>query len=316
MIALVGAAVSVLLVIALESTVAHAAPRATTVDSTGEQLAKAELTPGKAAILGIVEGVTEYLPISSTGHLLITERLLNVGKDPLTKDAADTYTVAIQAGSILAVLLLYRRRLWSMVEGAVGRDPIGRKTLLATIVAVIPAAVIGLVFEKKIKEHLLEPVPVIIAWIVGGIAILVFARRWDEHHEGNSIETISIVQAAIIGGAQVLSLWPGTSRSLVTIVAALAVGLSLSAAVEFSFILGFVTLGAATAYELAKNGRDLFHTYDPVSIVIGLVAAFIAAAFAIRWMVSYLQRHSFAIFGYYRIAVALVAAGLLAAGKI
>jgi undecaprenyl-diphosphatase len=285
-------------------------------DPVSEAEAKAELTPAKAVVLGVVEGVTEFLPISSTGHLLISERLMNVGKSDLTKDAADTYTVAIQSGAILAVLLLYWRRLWSMVEGAIGRDPVGRRTLSATVVAFIPAAVIGVLFENAIKDHLLQPLPVIIAWIVGGIAILLFARRWDEHHEGNSFDTITLLQAAIIGGAQVLSLWPGTSRSLVTILAALAVGLSLPAAVEFSFILGFVTLGAATAYELLKDGHALFQTYSASSIIIGLVAAFISAAIAIRWMVTYLQRHSFAIFGWWRIGVAILSAILLAAGKL
>lgn len=291
-------------------------PRKTEVSPEAKAAAKNELTAPKAVVLGVVEGVTEFLPISSTGHLLVAERLMDVGKTPLTKDPSDTYTIAIQAGAILAVLVLYWRRLWSMVEGLIGRSESGRRILLAVVVAAIPVAVVGLVFEKKIKEKLLEPGPVIIAWIIGGLLLLYYARRWDEGHEGNALESITMRQAAIVGAAQVLSLWPGTSRALVTIVAGLAVGLSLAAAVEFSFVLGFVTLGAATAYELAKDGPSMFEVYGFLNPLIGMVVAFAAAAIAIRWMVGYLQRHSLAIFGYYRIGVAVLAGALLVAGVI
>jgi undecaprenyl-diphosphatase len=252
----------------------------------------------------VVEGVTEFLPISSTGHLLITERLLDVGTTEATKDAADTYTIAIQAGAILAVLVLYRRRLWSMVEGLVGRSEEGRQVLVAVVVAFLPAALVGVVLEKKIKSVLLAPVPIIVAWAVGGALLLVFAHRWDRSHEGDPLGGITLRQAAIIGVVQCLALWPGTSRSLVTIVAALAVGLALPAAVEFSFLLGFVTLGAATAYDLVRNGDELFNTYGFGPPAVGLVVAFISAAAAITWMVGYLQRHSLAVFGWYRLAVA------------
>ncbi|MBI2703903.1 MAG: undecaprenyl-diphosphate phosphatase [Actinobacteria bacterium] len=316
LIAVLGGFAAALMVIGLGWARATPLVAKTDVDPAARATAQDELTAPKAVVLGAVEGVTEFLPVSSTGHLLVAERLLDVGKDPSTKDVADAYTVAIQAGAILAVLLLYWRRLWSMVAGLVGKSDSGRRVLVGVVVAAIPIAIVGLAFEKKIKERLLEPGPVIIAWLVGGALLLVYARRWDEHHEGTELDAITIKQAALIGLAQVLSLWPGTSRSLVTIVAGLAVGLSLAAAVEFSFVLGFVTLGAATAYELVKNGPAMIDTYGRVNPLIGLVVAFLAAAIAIRWMVSYLQRHSIAVFGYYRIGVAVLAGVLLLAGRI
>jgi undecaprenyl-diphosphatase len=271
-----------------------------------------ELTAGKAAVLGVVEGVTEFLPVSSTGHLLVTQRLMDIGTTPETKKAADAYAIAIQSGAILAVVLLYWRRLRSMAEGLIGRDTEGRHTLIGLVVAVIPAAVFGLAFEKPIKDHLLEVGPVVAAWIVGGLVILLVAPRLMGSRHGARLESITIRQALIIGVAQCLALWPGTSRSLVTILAALAVGLSLSAAVEFSFLLGLVTLGAATLYEVAKDGSTMLDAYGWVDPLIGFVMAFIAAAIAIKWMVGYLQTHSLAIFGWYRLVVAGITLVLLA----
>lgn len=275
-----------------------------------------EMTPGKAAVLGVVEGVTEFLPISSTGHLLVTQRLMDIGTTDATKDAANAYAIAIQSGAILAVLILYWRRIQSMLEGIVGRDPEGRRTFIGLVLAVVPAAVVGLAFEGPIKDHLLEVGPVIGAWIVGGLVILVVAPRLRGSTGGVPLEQISVRQALIIGVAQCLALWPGTSRSLVTILAALAVGLSLSAAVEFSFLLGLVTLGAATVFEVAKDGSTMVDAYGWVDPFIGFAFAFVSAAIAIKWMVGYLQRHSLAIFGWYRLAVAGLALVLLATGAL
>ena len=230
----------------------------TTTDTTA---AGNELTAGKAVVLGLVEGVTEFLPVSSTGHLLVTQRLMDIGTTSETKDAADAYAIAIQSGAILAVLLLYWRRLRSMAEGAIGRDADGRRTLIGLVVAVIPAAIIGVALDGPIKDHLLEVGPVIAAWIIGGLVILLLAPRLMGSRHGVALEQITIRQALIIGIVQCLALWPGTSRSLVTILAALAVGLSLSAAVEFSFLLGLVTLGAATLYEVAKDGSTMIDAY-------------------------------------------------------
>jgi undecaprenyl-diphosphatase len=267
-----------------------------------------EMTPAKAAVLGVVEGVTEFLPISSTGHLLVTQRLMDIGTTDDTKDAANAYAIAIQSGAILAVLILYWRRIWSMIEGIIGRDPDGRRTFIGLVLAVAPAALVGLAFEGPIKDNLLEVGPVIAAWIVGGLVILVLAPRLRGSTGGAPLEQITMQQALIIGVVQCLALWPGTSRSLVTILAALAVGLSLSAAVEFSFLLGLVTLGAATVFEVAKDGSTMVDAYGWVDPFIGFAFAFVSAALAIKWMVGYLQRHSLAIAG---IALVLVATGAL-----
>lgn len=278
--------------------------------------AGAEMTAGKAAVLGLVEGVTEYLPISSTGHLLVTQRLLGIGEAEDTKPAADAYAIAIQAGAILAVVLLYSGRLTSMLRGIFGRDHDGRRVFTGLVLAFLPAVVIALLFERPIKDNLLGAGPVIIAWAVGGLVILLVAPRWERHTGGTPLEAITARQALIVGVVQCLALWPGTSRSLVTILAALAVGLSLAAAVEFSFLLGLVTLGAATAYEALKDGSLMLDSYGWFDPLVGLVVAFVSAAVAIRWMVGYLQRHSLAIFGWYRLVVAAIAAALLWTGAV
>ncbi len=284
--------------------------------STDASAAGSELTPGKAIILGVVEGVTEFLPISSTGHLLVSERLLDIGTTDETKDAADSYAIAIQSGAILAVVVLYRRRVWSMAEGAVGRDKDGRQILLSVIIAFVPAVVIALIFEKPIKDNLLGPGPVAFAWLAGGIAILFLAKRWTSAAGGRALEEMTIKQAAIIGVAQCIAMWPGTSRSMITILAALFLGMSLAAAVEFSFLLGLITLGAATGYEVLSNGAEMLDAYGWVDPIIGLVAAFVSALIAIKWMVDYLQKHSLAIFGWYRIAIAAGTAVLMFTGTI
>ncbi len=280
--------------------------------------ARHELTAVKAAVLGAVEGVTEYLPVSSTGHLLIAERLMDVGATKATKDVADTYTVVIQAGAILAVLVLFWKRIVEVLKGLIGRSVEGRRLLIVLLLGFIPAAIAGAVGEKKIKAHLLAPIPVTIAWAVGAAAILLVGTRLHQQGKttGRSITEITNREAMIIGVAQILALWPGTSRSLVTILAALMIGLSLSAAVEFSFLLGLLTLGAATAKDLVSNGKQMFDAYGVVNPTIGFVVAFIAAMIAIRWMLQYLQRHSLNVFAYYRFAAAAITIVLLAAGTI
>ncbi|MDQ1461661.1 MAG: undecaprenyl-diphosphatase [Actinomycetota bacterium] len=277
------------------------------------EAAKHELTAVKAAVLGLVEGVTEFLPISSTGHLVVTEKLLHVGTHPGAKDAADTYAITIQSGAILAVVVLYWRRLKEMALGVVGRDPEGRRIVTATFVAFVPAAIVGVALEKAIRDRLFGVWPIIVAWAVGGVVILVFARALHQRGEqsGLPLEAITVRAAVLIGLAQVLAVWPGTSRSLVTILAALLVGYSVGAAIEFSFLLGLLTLGAATAYDLLKHGKELFDAYGYLNPFIGFLVAFISAVIAIRWMVRYLQRHGLEIFGWYRLVVAAIALVLL-----
>jgi undecaprenyl-diphosphatase len=278
--------------------------------------ADSQMTTWKAIVLGAVEGITEYLPISSTGHLIVTQRILGIGDTSATKDAADSYAIAIQFGAILAVLVLYRRRILTILQGLFGRNADGQTLLVSLVIAFVPAVIVGVLFEKSIKENLLGAGPVIAAWIVGGIVLLVLAPRIKPDRPGLSITSIGPRQAVIIGIAQVLAMWPGTSRSLVTILAALFVGMTLVAAVEFSFLLGLMTLGAATIYETGKNGSTMIDAYGWVDPLVGLVVAFVFAVAAVRWMVTWLQTRSLAVFGWERLVVAAVTIGLIATNVI
>jgi len=276
------------------------------------QGAEGELTAARAIFLGIVEGVTEYLPISSTGHLILSERLLGLADTDAAREAADTYAIAIQLGAILAVLILYWERIATMVRGITAADVEGRRLLTALVVAFVPAAVIGVLLEGVIKDRLFGLGPIAAAWIVGGVFILWLAQHLRIIRPGCRLEEITVRTALIIGVAQVLALWPGTSRSLVTLAAGVLAGLSLAAAVEFSFLLGLATLSAATLYELAKNGSGVVEQFGILNPLLGMIAAAVSAAIAVRWMVTYLQRHSLAIFGWYRLAVgAALAIGIL-----
>jgi len=180
----------------------------------------------------------------------------------------------------------------------------------------VPAALVGFVGSQFIEKHLLYVYPVIAAWIVGAIVIFVFGDRFSSSTPGSALESITMRQALIIGAAQCLALWPGTSRSLVTILAALLVGMTLAAAVEFSFLLGLLTVSAATAYGLLRHGSELVDAYGWINPLIGVVVGFVSALIAVRWMVTYLQRHSLAIFGWYRLVAAALALGLLATSVI
>ncbi|HEX2951087.1 MAG TPA: undecaprenyl-diphosphate phosphatase [Armatimonadota bacterium] len=270
----------------------------------------------KATILGLVEGLTEYLPVSSTGHLYLAQHLMGLGKTLQEKDAADAYAICIQAGAILAVLGLYRSRFRQMTLGIVGRDATGRRLLINTIMAFIPAAIIGVIGEKYIKDYLFGIRPITAAWLIGGIAILLIARqrRQIAPQDGIGVEEITPKQAFLIGCSQCLAMWPGVSRSLATIVGGTIVGLSVVSAVEFSFILGLVTLGAATVFEGLKEGPIIISHFGIVTPLIGLAVAWLAAVISVKWMVGYLNRHGLAIFGYYRIVLAIVVSVLIITG--
>jgi len=266
----------------------------------------------QALILGLVEGLTEYLPVSSTGHLLLFQRALGIAEG----EAANAYAICIQAGAIVAVLGLYRERVASMFRGLVGRDAEGRRLLLCIIAGFMPAAVIGLALNDWIEARLFGTWPTVAAWFVGGVAILAVRgmRKNRDEGAGFGLADLTPISAFYIGLLQCVAMWPGTSRSLVTIVGGVLVGLRLSAAVEFSFLLGVVTLCAATGYAGMKSGALMLETYGPLSLVVGFVAAWLAAVISVRWMVSWLQKHGMAIFGWYRIALAVgVAAWMIAA---
>ncbi len=290
-----------------------------------EPVAENLLTWWKAAILGIVEGVTEYLPISSTGHLLITARILDLpdAKGSAGLEAVNTYAIAIQFGAILAVVGLFWRRFVEMVQGLFGRNPEGRHLLITLVIAFVPSAALGVLFDDKIEEALFGPWPVIAAWVVGGALILVLERtgripdRGVPAEVGHSrLAAITYQQALIIGLAQCAALWPGTSRSLATILGALLVGVAMPVAVEFSFLLGFATLSAATGYKLLTDGGTLVDQFGVATPLIGAGFAFVSAVLAIKWLVGYLERHDLSIFAWYRFAVAGLAVVLIATSVI
>lgn len=270
------------------------------------------MEPWQALILGLVEGLTEYLPVSSTGHLVLTERALGIEASA----EAHAFAICIQAGAVAAVLALYSRRLLRMLRGLAGADREGLRLAACVLLAFAPAALVGVLFEQRIEQHLFGLWPIVSAWFVGGVAILVVARRRPAraHACGLELERLSPRMALVIGLCQCAALWPGTSRSLATIVGGVLVGLRLGAAVEFSFLLGLLTLSAATGYKAVGDGASMLAAYGPAPLVVGFVAALLSAWVSVRWMVAYLERRGLELFGYWRVALALVVAGLLLAG--
>lgn len=272
------------------------------------------LSPPEAIVLGVVEGITEYLPVSSTGHLLVTQDLLGLTDTPEGKEAADSYAIAIQFGAIVAVAGLYRRRILATLTGLTrpahtDAGATARSLATALVIAFIPAAVVGVLTDDWIKDNLFSTWTVVAAWAVGGVGILVFASR--NLPGERQLELVTARDGLIIGVAQILALWPGMSRSLVTIIAAVLVGLRVSAAVEFSFLLGLATLTAATVYESLGNGGTIIEQYGWGPTLLGFGAALVSAAAAVMWLVTYLQRHSLAIFGWYRLSIAAITTVLL-----
>lgn len=265
-----------------------------------------------ALILGIIEGISEYLPISSTGHLLVAQNLMGLTGTEAAKTTADAYAIIIQIGAILAVTGLYRNRVKQMIMGLVGRDSAGLKLIFRLIIAFIPAALMGLLFSNMIKQVLFGLLPISIAWLIGGLVIIIFAATPPSKKPNMSItiDSMSMKQALIIGLFQILALWPGVSRSLATILGGLVAGLTLPLAVEFSFLLGLITLCAATCYEMLKSGGDVIFSYGWFLPVIGIISSFVSAWISVKWLLNYLTRHGLALFGYYRIILA-AATGVL-----
>lgn len=260
----------------------------------------------QALILGLVEGLTEYLPVSSTGHLLVAQRLMGIG----ASETANAYAIVIQAGAIAAVLGLYRQRIGQMALGALGREPTGARITLGVGLAFLPAATLGLLAGDAIESYLFGPWPVAAAWAAGGVLILVIAPR-IRGAEGHALESLTLRMALIVGVAQCAALWPGVSRSLATILGGLAAGLSLVAAVEFSFLLGLVTLGAATAYKGLDSGAAMLEAYGAAELAVGFAAAAISAWIAVKWMVAWLSSRGLGLFGWWRLLAAAVVVTLL-----
>ncbi|MEM1167282.1 MAG: undecaprenyl-diphosphate phosphatase [Planctomycetota bacterium] len=331
-----------------------------------------------AVILGLVEGITEYLPVSSTGHLILATELMRF--DAALRPHVDAFNIVIQGGAILAVLGLYRRRVGQMIAGTVRaaaaillRSPSsgpsaeggisirarlqtawraepGFRLAMLIVTAFLPAAVLGVLLDELIESTLFHAVPVLIALALGGVW-MIWLDRWRKHrlraeaeqgvHEANSrfhleIEDIDVKRALGIGLLQCVAMWPGTSRSMMTIAGGTVLGLRPAAAAEFSFLLGLPTLGGACVYKLAKNiheartnqakleagetlpegaiTQNLFEALGWAPTIIGLVVATASAALAVRWLVGFLNRRGLAPFGWYRLALCVVLGGAIALG--
>lgn len=259
----------------------------------------------KALVLGIVEGLTEFLPISSTGHLILAGELLN-----FNDDKGKVFEIVIQAGAILAICWEYRQRIASTFAGLTS-DPVAQRFTLNLMIAFMPLAVFGLLFQKVIKSVLFKPVPVALAFIIGGIVIL-FAERWYARRGAmrtapmiDSVDALTTLDALKLGLAQCAALIPGTSRSGATIIGGLFFGLSRKCATEFSFFLAIPTLIAATLYSLWKE-RALLSAADIPVFGVGFVAAFVSAFLCVRWLLRYISSHDFTPFAWYRIVFGLV----------
>ena len=264
----------------------------------------------QALILGLVEGFTEFLPVSSTGHLILAGSLLD-----FTGETVKVFEIAIQTGAMLAVIWEYRQRLAATVTG-LATEPSARRFALNVLVVFIPAAVLGLLLGKVVKEHLFHPVPVALAFIVGGLVILWVERRHrgqfgERDLEGtrrarvDSVDQMSGLDALKVGLVQCLALIPGTSRSGATIIGSMLFGFSRKCATEFSFFLGIPTLMGAGAYSVWKQ-RDLLQWSDLPMFAVGTVFAFFSAWLCIRWLIRYVSTHDFTVFAWYRIVFGLV----------
>ncbi len=256
----------------------------------------------KALIMGIVEGLTEFLPISSTGHLILAGSLLD-----FTGEKVKTFEIVIQAGAILAIVWEYRARLLHVCTGLFS-DRGAQKFAINLVIAFIPAAVLGLIFSSAIKAKLFAPVPVALAFIAGGLIILWVERRnklSPVPPRIDSVDQMTALDALKVGLAQAFALIPGTSRSGATIIGGMLFGLSRKAATEFSFFLAIPTLLGATVYSLYK-ARALLSVDDVPLFGIGTLAAFVSAFFCVRWLLRYISSHDFTIFAWYRIVFGFV----------
>lgn len=252
----------------------------------------------KALVLGLVEGVTEFLPVSSTGHLILVSAVIEYPEAQRV-----TFEIFIQLGAILAIVWLYRQHLSNVIRRA-PREPIAAALLAKVAVAFVPAAVVGFLFHRAIEQYLFNPATVATSLVLGGLVLLWVDRRPRADTAG-SIENVRWSQAVIIGLAQTLSLVPGVSRAAATIVGGLAVGLDRPVATQFSFYLSIPTLGAASLFSLYKARNDLAVT-DVAELTLGFASAFVSAAVVVRAFVRFVERHTFQVFAYYRVALGIL----------
>lgn len=255
----------------------------------------------KAALMGIVEGLTEFLPISSTGHLILVGELID-----FTGEKEKVFGIAIQTGAMLAVIWQYRVKLIDTLVGLFS-DSIAQRFVRNLLIAFMPAVILGLAFGSMIKAHLFSAVPVALAFIIGGFIILIVDKGEDAKEVAriNHVDDLSAKDALYLGLLQCLALIPGTSRSGATIIGGMAIGLSRKCATEFSFFLGIPTLIGAGVYSIWQE-RDLLQVSDTPLFLVGLVFAFISALICIRWLIHYVSSHSFRPFAWYRIAFGII----------
>jgi undecaprenyl-diphosphatase len=262
-----------------------------------------------ALLLGIVEGLTEYLPVSSTGHLELVGHLLGLSDDD---PATSSFEIVIQLGAILAVVTHYRVLLTERVRGVFAREAASLRLLAGLAIAFVPTAVLGLLLRKTIKAHLFGPLPVAIALFVGGAAMIVIERARRNVRGEDGLEQVTPKRALAIGLGQCLSMWPGMSRAMCTIVAGQLTGLSTATAAEFSFLLALPTLGAATLYEAYKGRHVLASNVGGASMAVGLVVSFLVAWGVIATFLKYLRTRGLEPFGWYRVVLGAVVFWVLA----
>lgn len=258
----------------------------------------------KTVLIGIVEGLTEFLPVSSTGHIILAEQILH-----FEGPAGKVFEIVIQLGAILAVCVLYRAKIMATVSGVLARDKVATKFATAVIVAFLPAAVIGVALHKYIKALLDKPIVVAVAFIVGGIAILVI-EKLAQRPRIKSVDDMDWKTALYIGICQCLAMIPGVSRSGATIMAARAFRVDRATAAEFSFFLAIPTMLGATVYDLMKNWSTL-DWHGSGLILLGMFVAFLTALVVVQAFVAFISRHGFGIFAWYRIAMGALALVIL-----
>ncbi len=301
------------------------------------------MTPLQAIILGLVEGITEYLPVSSTGHLILAAAFLKLD-EPAVKSSVDAFNIVIQGGAILAVLGLYFPRVLSMLRGLCGKDKAGLRLAINLLIAFLPAAILGVLLDDWISSKLFSPGPVIAALVVGGIYMIaldiwrkkkyppvatpdpsrpssVATGATEGATQGLDINDLTPAKALFIGLMQCIAMWPGTSRSMMTITGGVMAGLRPARAAEFSFLLGLPTLGGACCYKLLKNLKEASDTGTPnlfeqlgwTPVILGMLVAAISAALAVKWLVGFLNKHGLTPFGIYRILLGALLGALVLA---